>query len=160
MIVSKYTREQHEEYLDMLNHIGMRWTAAFRGNIKFYSAAYFDLFTGMWNEGVPIKKTDALELIKALKSSHTVAKCVDAAVRKNLIIEAPNPDDHRSKLLRLSPEVERALDSFFDDEIDQMKRTIREIAKKKAVKPNPSLEMEQLPSQTAALVFTHVNAVK
>ena len=110
----KYNGAQREEYLNMIGRVGNHWLDVFEGRPEFYSAIYWDLFTGMWLHNAPVKKTDVLGFMKAVKSPHTAAKYVDTAVRRGILIESDNPDDARSKLLTLSPEMKLRLDGFLD----------------------------------------------
>ena len=44
----KYNNAQHKQYLEMIDGVGRRWVEVFEGNTEFYSAAYWDLLTGIW----------------------------------------------------------------------------------------------------------------
>ena len=63
-----YSDKQRVEYLALLNGIGECWNGVFGGNRKYYSAAYFDLLTGLWKHG-EVTKSEALNFIKAIHSS-------------------------------------------------------------------------------------------
>lgn len=110
------------EYLHYTDRIGLRWIDVFRGNTEFYSAAYWDLFTRMWRNGGPVRKTDVLGFMKGIKSAHTAGKYLDTAIENGLLIESDNPEDARSKLLSLSPAMEERLDEFFDSAVDELRR--------------------------------------
>ena len=73
----KYNGAQREEYLSMIGRVGNRWLDVFEGQPEFYSAIFWDLFTGMWLNKGPVKKTDVLGFMKAVKSPHTAAKYVE-----------------------------------------------------------------------------------
>ena len=118
-----YTKRQREEYLNMSDRIGMRWVGVFRGDTEFYSAAYWDLFKGLWRAGEPVRKTDALAFMSAVKSAHTAGKYVDTALERGLLVETPNPRDARSKLIGLSDEMRSRLDVFFDAAVGEIRRT-------------------------------------
>jgi hypothetical protein len=60
--------------------------------------------------------------MKAVKSPHTAAKYVDTAVRRGILIESDNPDDARSKLLALSPEMKQRLDGFLDAAVSEVRK--------------------------------------
>ncbi len=119
----KYNGAQREEYLNMIGRVGGHWLDVFDGRPEFYSAIYWDLFTGMWMHKAPVKKTDVLGFMKAVKSPHTAAKYVDTAVRRGILIESDNPDDARSKLLALSPEMKQRLDGFLDAAVSEVRKT-------------------------------------
>ncbi len=121
----KYNAAQREEYLNMIGRVGKHWLDVFEGRPEFYSAIYWDLFTGMWLNKAPVKKTDVLGFMKAVKSSHTAAKYVDTAVRRGILIESDNPDDARSKLLALSPDMKQRLDGFLDAAVSEVRKTGR-----------------------------------
>jgi len=123
----KYNHDQHREYLDMIDRIGSRWLDVFQGNTEFYSAAYWDLLTRLWKYTGPVRKTDALKLMTAVKSAHTAGKYVETAIREGLITEQDNPEDARSKLVALSPAMRERLDGFFDVATDEVRRATRTI---------------------------------
>ncbi len=119
----KYNNDQHQEYLDMGERIGLKWVDVFRGDTEFYSAAYWDLLTRMWKHPDPVRKTDALKFMKAIKSAHTAGKYIEIAIKRGFVIEADNPQDARSKLVALSSEMRAHLDGFFDAAVSEVRRT-------------------------------------
>jgi len=121
----KYNTAQHKEYLRMSMRRGMAWLNVFGDDRDFWSAAYWDLFTGMWDNEDPVRKTDALKFMRAVKSAHTAGKYVDAAIKKGFLLEQDNPEDARSKLLTLSSEMRERLDAFFDSAVGEIRRTSR-----------------------------------
>ena len=127
-MANPYSRKQRNKNLEFLTNIGDGWTAIFEGNRKFYSAAYFDLLTGVWQKG-EVTKSEALGLIKAIRSSSSISKCLSAAIRNGFLIEHENPYDKRSQFVRLSPAMKKKVDKFFDDNIDEIKELLRYIEK-------------------------------
>ena len=123
----KYNDKQHREYLAMTERIGHVWVEIFRGDTEFYSAAYWDLLTGIWRNGGPVRKTEALKFMKSIKSAHTAGKYVDSALGKGVLIEEDNPRDARSKLVRLSGEMKERLDGFFDQALGEIRKTSQSI---------------------------------
>lgn len=123
----KYKSDQHKEYLGMCDRIGNHWIDVFKGDTDFYSSAYWDLLTEMWRHKAPVRKTEAVRFMKAVKSAHTASRYIGSAVAKGLLIETGNPEDARSKLVMLSPEMRRRLDLFFDAAIDELKRSSESI---------------------------------
>ena len=121
----KYNGAQREEYLNMISRVGSHRLDVFEGRPEFYSAIFWDLFTGMWLNKGPVRKTDVLGFMKAVKSPHTAAKYVDTAVRRGMLIESDNPDDARSKLLALSPDMKQRLDGFLDTAVSEVRKTCR-----------------------------------
>lgn len=122
-----YNPDQHRLYMAFADRIGGKWLTLFEGDTDFYNAAYWDLLTRMWRANGPVRKTDALKFMTAIKSAHTAGKYLDAALEKGLIVERDNPADARSKLLALSDDMRARLDGFFDTVIGEMRATTREI---------------------------------
>ncbi len=123
----KYNLNQRKEYLRMTHRLGSEWLTVFAGDEEFYSAAYWDLLTNIWDKDLPVRKTDALRFMTGIKSPHTAGKYIETAIRKGILIEEDNPDDARSKLLRLSPDMRTRLDTFFDSAVGQVRRTSSEM---------------------------------
>ena len=123
----KYNNAQHKQYLEMIYGIGHRWVEVFEGNTQFYSAAYWDLLTGIWRADGAVRKTDALRYMTAIKSAHTASKYVEHSIKEGILIESDNPDDARSKLLVLSEDMRGRLNSFFDSAVGRVRRASRAI---------------------------------
>lgn len=122
-----YRADQRREYLSMIGRVGMAWLDVFQGNTDFYSANYWDLLTELWRQDGPVRKTDALRCMKAIRSAHTAGKYLDEALRQGLIEEADNPEDARSKLVQLTPDMRLQLDAFFDKAVDEVRKASRRI---------------------------------
>ncbi|MBI09401.1 MAG: hypothetical protein CMM55_07735 [Rhodospirillaceae bacterium] len=129
-MAQKYNNAQHKQYLEMIDGVGRRWIEVFEGNTEFYSAAYWDLLTGIWRADGPVRKTDALRYMTAIKSAHTASKYVDHSIMKGILIESDNPDDARSKLLVLSDNMREQLNIFFDAAVGSVRRANRAIDEK------------------------------
>ena len=123
----KFNNAQHKQYLEMIDGIGHRWVEVFEGNTQFYSAAYWDLLTGIWRADGAVRKTDALRYMTAIKSAHTASKYVEHSIKEGILIESDNPDDARSKLLVLSENMRERLNSFFDSAVGRVRRASRAI---------------------------------
>jgi len=119
----RYSEGQRTEYLVMTERIGRYWLDVFRGDTTFYSAAYWDLFTGLWRAREPVRKTDALGFMKAVRSAHTAGKYADAAIRHGLVVESENPEDARSKLLSLTADMRERLDAFLDHAVSEVRKS-------------------------------------
>jgi len=117
-----YARAQHEEYLRMTDQVGKHWLAVFRKDTEFWSAVYWDLFTKLWRADGAVRKTDALRYMTTIKSAHTAGKYLETAIRRGFVEEHDNPEDARSKLVRLTPNFRTRLDTFFDAAVDEMRR--------------------------------------
>ena len=122
-----YSNTQHRAYLDFTDMIGREWVQVFDGDTDFYNAAYWDLLAGMWRAKDPVRKTDALKFMTAIKSAHTAGKYLEIALEKGLVVEQDNPKDARSKLLDLSPAMRTRMDAFFDHVVGEMQKTSRKI---------------------------------
>lgn len=132
-----YNEAQRKEYLNMTDRIGVEWLEVFRGDTEFYQAAYWDLFTRLWKSGGPERKTDALKFMVGIKSAQTAGKYIEIAIKKKLIVEKDNPEDARSRLLELSPEMKEQLDLFFDQAVGNLKNSNRIIESSQT----PSIEV-------------------
>lgn len=122
-----YAPDQRRAYLEMIDGVGADWLGLFQGDTELYSAAYWDLLTALWRHGRPMRKTDALACMHAIRSPHTAGKYVEAAIARGLVVEENNPADARSKVLRLSDETRRRLDGFFDHAVARVVATARRI---------------------------------
>lgn len=121
----KYSDDQRLEYLEMTGRVGGHWLTVFGNNKEFYSSDYWDLLSRIWQAQAPVRKTDALNFMIAIKSTHTAGKYLDTAMRHGYVVESDNPRDARSKLVDLSPEMRRRLDEFFDAAVDEVKASYK-----------------------------------
>ena len=123
----KYNNDQHRVYLQLTGQVGGNWLDIFEGNTEFYSAIYWDLLTNIWLRNEPVRKTEALGFMTAIKSAHTASKYVETAVKYGYLVETENPNDARSKLLTPSTEMRQRLDVFFDRAISELRKSNREV---------------------------------
>lgn len=121
----KYNDQQRKEYFRTTQKMGSSWLSVFEEDEEFYSSAYWDLLTSIWIKDAPVRKTDALRFMTNIKSPHTAGKYVETAIAKGILIEEDNPEDARSKLLRLSPRMREQLDGFFDNCVSEIRKCIR-----------------------------------
>ncbi|WNK01486.1 MarR family winged helix-turn-helix transcriptional regulator [Thalassospiraceae bacterium LMO-JJ14] len=119
-----YSDQQRRAYLVFTDKVGSGWINLFAGDTEFYSAAYWDLLTHLWRVSEPVRKTDAIAAITGVKSPLTASKYIDTALTRGLIVEKENPNDARSKLIALSPQMRAQMDAFFDDAVDEMKKAV------------------------------------
>jgi len=126
----KYNSSQRREYLVMTDKIGHNWMQVFQGNPEFYSAAYWDLFTGIWRKDKPVRKTDALKFMQAIKSAQTAGKYLDTAIAQGFLREEDNPKDARSKLVALSADMRQRLDRFFDLAVQELCKASKSVLSK------------------------------
>lgn len=111
----------------MIDRIGESWLTVFEGNTTFYNANYWDLLTDLWRKGGPVRKTDALRAMKAVRSAHTAGKYLDEALKYGVVREEENPEDARSKLVALAPEMRQRLDLFFDNAVTEVRQANRRL---------------------------------
>ncbi|MEQ8195220.1 MAG: hypothetical protein RIB59_12110 [Rhodospirillales bacterium] len=123
-----YNRAQQLEYFNMTQRQGVAWLEIFKDDTEFYSAAYWDLFTNLWRQDKPTRKTDAMGFMKAVKSAHTAGKYIDTAIRRGFLIETENPEDARSKLIELSPQLRENFEVFINRAVDEILLTGKEMA--------------------------------
>ncbi len=123
----KYNAGQRLEYLDLMDRISVQWLEVFDRDPVFYSAQYWDLFKTIWRDGGPVTKTEALKCMTGVKSAHTAAKYLETALHEGLLVEEGNPQDKRSRFIRLSPEMHARLDTFFDHAVGELRRSNRTI---------------------------------
>ena len=133
----QYNDAQHREYLNLTDRVGTKWMEVFEGDQDFYSAAYWDLLTGIWRAGEPLRKTEVLGLMKGIKSVHTAGKYLDSAIKRGIIVETDNPQDARSKLVALSVDMRGRLDGFFDAAVGILHRSGQEVEALGPIPKNP-----------------------
>ena len=130
MMAFHYNTEQHRAYLHMIDTIAQHWLRVFDHNTDFYSAVYWDLLTRLWQANKPVRRTEALKFMTSVKSAATASKYLNEALRQRLLQEYPNPQDARSKVLELSPDVRARLDTFFDHAVEEVRRANQGISHK------------------------------
>jgi len=133
------TTLRRRSYLEMIDRVGEHWIALFEGDTEFYSAAYWDLFTGLWSAGRAVRKTEALAAMKGIRSAHTAGKYLQEAIRHGLVHEEENPADGRSKLLRLDSGLEARLNAFFDLAVEEVLSTAERLEGGTASTPSATL---------------------
>ena len=133
----QYNDAQRREYLNLTDRVGMNWMEVFEGDQDFYSAAFWDLLTGIWRAGDPLRKTEALGLMKGIKSVHTAGKYLETAITRGIVVETDNPKDARSKLVALSVEMRKRLDGFFDAAVGALRDANRQVEEKGPLPKKP-----------------------
>ena len=127
VMTHNFNRKQRLKYLEMTDRFGKAWLEIFQDDTDFYSAAYWDLFINLWRAQAPVRKTDAMGFMKGVKSAHTAGKYVDTAITKGLLIESDNPDDARSKLIELTPDMRSRLDDYMNKAVNEVLIVQKEI---------------------------------
>jgi hypothetical protein len=128
-MTATYTDAQRREYLLMIDRVGGAWLRVFGDDTEFYSANYWDLLTGLWRAAQPVRKTDALGFLTAVKSAHTAGKYLERAIERGFVVETDNPEDARSRLVALSVDMRARLDGFFDAAVDEIAVTHAHLAR-------------------------------
>ncbi len=96
-----------------LHEIDRFWGEVFPDE-TYYDLNYSDLFTRMWlARDKPLKKTDLYPFMPRV-SLRTAVKYVQRAIESGLLTETIDPDDRRSKLVALSPELAGNIERFID----------------------------------------------
>ncbi len=129
----QYTADQHREYLNMIDRVGRNWLDVFEGDSDFYSAAYWDLLTGIWKKGGEARKTDATSLMLGIKSAQTASKYLETAIERQFLLEKENPKDARSRLVVLTADMKSRLDLFFDKAVGELKTASKQVEAKEPV---------------------------
>ena len=119
----KYNEEQRREYMQLMGRMSVNWLDVFGGKEVFYSAQYWDLFTTIWRSERPVTKTEALKCMTGIKSAHTAGRYLETAIAEGLLMEEDNPQDKRSRFIRLSPGMKSNLDTFFDRAVSELRKS-------------------------------------
>jgi len=123
----KYNDRQRQEYLELMERMSGHWLKVFGGKEAFYSAQHWDLFRTIWRNGRPVTKTEALKCMTGIKSAHTAGRYLETAIAEGLLIEEDNPQDKRSRFIRLSPGMQDHLDRFFDRAVSELRKSNKAI---------------------------------
>jgi len=123
----KYNDDQRQEYLDLMDRMSVHWLRVFGGQEAFYSAQYWDLFKTLWRSPRPVTKTEALKCMTGIKSAHTAGRYLETAIEAGLLVEENNPEDKRSRIIRLSAEMKSNLDAFFDRAVSELRTSNKAI---------------------------------
>ena len=112
------------EFVRALKTMDAYWLS-FLKDQDFYDLNYSDLFMELWLQGAPVTKTDASLFIKHL-GPQTARKYINRAVEMGYLLELDNPSDKRSRLISLSPELQKGLADFFDFTIATFQKVLKE----------------------------------
>ena len=95
-------REARTRFLLALREVDEAWVAAFQ-EAGFAEVYFSRLFTELWLRGnAAMPKTNAYGMVKGV-SSQTAMKYIRRAVAEGYLEEVDNPDDGRSRMLRMTP---------------------------------------------------------
>jgi hypothetical protein len=107
-------RERRGRFLLAMRELDEAWLETFRET--GLSDLYFSrLFTELWLRGTDaaVPKTDAYGYVKGV-GVQTAMKYVKRAVDEGYLEELDNPDDGRSRLIRMSPRLRAAFEALID----------------------------------------------
>ena len=114
---------QRHQFVTALNSMDSAWVR-FLQDKDILDINYSDLYTGLWSAEQPLRKQEALLLMRHL-SPQTAKKYLDNAIAKGLLVELQDPSDGRAKLIALSPEPKRRLEDFFDHAIELFRDALK-----------------------------------
>jgi len=111
--VSVRTDARRRRFLAALRELDSAWVESFHDT--GLSDVYFSrLFTELWLRGeTPVPKTDAYGYVKGV-GLQTAMKYVKRAIDEGYLEELDNPDDGRSRLIRMSPRLRVTFEALVD----------------------------------------------
>lgn len=105
--------ERRARFLVALRELDEAWVAAFH-RVGLGDIYFSRLFTELWLRGNDaVTKTDAYELVQGV-SLQTAMKYVRQAIAEGFLEERDNPDDARSRLIRMSPRLREMFNGVID----------------------------------------------
>jgi len=112
-VKTRLADERRAHFLRGLREVDEAWVAAFHST-GFGDVFFSRLFTELWLLGDgAVPKSDAYELVQGV-SAQTAMKYVRQATLEGYLEEFDNPDDGRSRLVRMSPRLRELFNQFID----------------------------------------------
>ena len=133
---SKYTRDEHQKYFEMLDVIGTRWQTAV-GRPEYRNSTGWNLLTRLWREG-PVKMSHAYEFMRDVRSPTTrrawvqkaitdgLVECSDTTLAQKLRTGSGKPTLPRGQSsveISLNPSVAERVGAFMDEVLDELLKT-------------------------------------
>jgi hypothetical protein len=117
------SNEDRRAFAQALKQVGLHWQTVLHDD-EFHSPNYFDLFTEIWLKGgQPVCRTDCYRFMPGV-SQQTAKKYVERAVERGHLLECDNPQDGRSRLIALSPDLKVQLERTFDLTAQQLRKAL------------------------------------
>jgi hypothetical protein len=82
---TKFTKEQHLQYLNMLGVVGTRWQHVLLGLPEYQNSNGWGLLTNLWSQG-RVKMSTAYSYMKELKSPTTQRSFILNAIKAGLVL--------------------------------------------------------------------------
>lgn len=106
-----------------LKQVGLNWQETFREG-DYCASNYFDLFTEIWlRQGEPVYKTDCYRFMPGI-STQTAKKYLQQAIARGYLLENDNPQDKRSKLITMSPELKAIMERSYDLTAHELRKAL------------------------------------
>lgn len=106
-----------------LNAMDDRWAYAF-GDSDFFDMHYARLFSHLWvTQGKPVSRSEAYGWLSAL-SNQTAMKYINRALSAGYLAEVENPDDRRSKMLVMTPDLAARVESVVGSALEEFRRAL------------------------------------
>lgn len=115
--------EDRRVFAQTLKQVGLHWQTILQDD-EFHPMNFFDLFTEIWLKGGPVAKTDCYRFMRGV-STQTAKKYVERAIARGHLLESANPQDGRSRLITLSPDLKTLLEQNFDLTAQQLRQALQ-----------------------------------
>jgi hypothetical protein len=110
---SRSLQKRRVHFLQALRELDDAWVAAFH-KTGFGDIYFSRLFTELWLRGEDaVAKSDAYEMVQGV-STQTAMKYIRRAIAEGYLEELDNPDDGRSRLIRMSPKLREQFNGVID----------------------------------------------
>ena len=110
-MAKRVSKKDRLNFIQALRRQDDCWSECFGD--EFYQLHFSDLFTKMWQGGEPVARSTAY-LYMAHLGEQTAKKYVNQAIAAGLLMEIPNPQDGRSRLVQVSPTLQSKLERWMD----------------------------------------------
>jgi hypothetical protein len=120
----KQSNARRRQFIQLLNNTDQYWMDAL-GDKLFHDLNYYDLFTQMWlrlnnNSSDTFYKSELYQFMPHI-SQRTAIKYIQIAIDHGLLIEDINPEDLRSRRIKMSADLKQKIELFLDYSISIFK---------------------------------------